>query len=146
MEPRFDLKASTRTLKGKRNKINKLQVTLNDLREELQVVLNEIAAVSSLVSQAAAADRSRSISAKQGDQLAGELERKLTALEKNKSELMRLNKLLDDQYSTMTDMSQELQMHLQDLMAKSQKAIQILANILKNQHETLKAIIQNMKA
>ena len=46
---------------------------------------------------------------------------------------------------TMTDMSQQLQLQLQDAMNKQQQAMQVLSNIMKNQHDTLKAIIQNMR-
>ncbi len=62
-----------------------------------------------------------------------------------KDEMTALLEDLDAQYQNMTDMSQELQLQLQDAMNKQQQAMQILSNIMKNQHDTLKAIIQNMR-
>lgn len=52
---------------------------------------------------------------------------------------------IDETRQAMTDMSQQLQLQLQDAMNKQQQAMQILSNIMKNQHDTLKSIINNMK-
>jgi hypothetical protein len=52
---------------------------------------------------------------------------------------------LENQLDTMADMSQELQHHLQDTMNKQSKIMQIMSNIMKNMHDTAKAIIHNMR-
>lgn len=52
---------------------------------------------------------------------------------------------LEQSLQTLSDISQMLQLELQDAMNKQQQAMQILSNIMKNQHDTLKAIIQNMR-
>jgi len=52
---------------------------------------------------------------------------------------------IDGTLQTMTDMSQQLQLQLQDAMNKQQQSMQILSNIMKNQHDTLKNIIKNLK-
>ena len=46
---------------------------------------------------------------------------------------------------TVADMTQMLQMQLQDAMNKQQEAMRLLSAIMKNQHDTLKAIISNLK-
>lgn len=53
---------------------------------------------------------------------------------------------LGNQYKTMTDMSQLSQLQLQDAMNKQQQALQMLSNIMKHYHDTLTAIINNMRA
>jgi hypothetical protein len=47
--------------------------------------------------------------------------------------------------NSMGDMSQLQQLQLQDAMQKQQQVIQTISNIMKNQHDTLKSIIQNLK-
>jgi hypothetical protein len=46
---------------------------------------------------------------------------------------------------TVSDMSQLDQLALQDAMQKQQQMLQTISNIMKNQHDTLKAIIQNLR-
>jgi hypothetical protein len=46
----------------------------------------------------------------------------------------------------MGDMSQMDQMALQDAMNKQAAVMQTISSIMKMQHDTLKAIIQNLKA
>jgi len=53
---------------------------------------------------------------------------------------------MEKQYQTASDMTQMMQMELQDAMNKQSQAIQTLSAILKSQHDTVKAIIQNMRA
>ncbi len=43
------------------------------------------------------------------------------------------------------DTGQKLQLQLQDAMNQQQQAMQILSNLMKNQHDTLKAVIQNLR-
>lgn len=64
----------------------------------------------------------------------------------NKEEGEALLQALETRLQTMSDTGQQLQLQLQDAMNKQQQAMQILSNIMKNQHDTLKAIIQNMRA
>ena len=72
------------------------------------------------------------------DRYARELQRKEKTLTKNKRDV-------DRAFQTMSYISQQLQLQLQDAMNKQQQAMQTLSNIMKNQHDTLKSIIQNMR-
>lgn len=63
----------------------------------------------------------------------------------SKAQAESLMHKLESELETITDMSQQMQLQLQDAMNKQQQAMQILSNIMKNQHDTLKAIIQNMR-
>lgn len=65
----------------------------------------------------------------------------LSTLDEAKALLEKLEQSLQ----TLSDISQMMQLELQDAMNKQQQAMQILSNIMKNQHDTLKAIIQNMR-
>jgi len=60
-------------------------------------------------------------------------------------EAMALEEKLEQSLQTMSDMSQMMQLDLQDAMNKQAQAMQILSNIMKAQHDTLKAIINNMR-
>jgi hypothetical protein len=73
-----------------------------------------------------------------------ELRKEISRLREKGGAEERLHKL-ESELESMEDMSQQLQMQLQDAMNKQQQAMQILSNIMKNQHDTLKAIIQNMR-
>jgi hypothetical protein len=53
---------------------------------------------------------------------------------------------LESKLQTASDMTQEMQMQLQDAMNKQAQAIQLLSNIMKMFHDTAKAIIGNMRA
>jgi hypothetical protein len=52
---------------------------------------------------------------------------------------------IDGTKRTMTDMSQQLQVQLQDAMNKQQQSMQILSNIMKNLQDTQKDLIRNIK-
>jgi len=52
---------------------------------------------------------------------------------------------LESTLATMSDMSQMMQLELQDAMNKQAQAMQTLSAIMKSQHDTLKAIISNMR-
>jgi hypothetical protein len=47
---------------------------------------------------------------------------------------------------TVSDMSQQMQLDLQDTMQEQQQFIQTISNIMKAEHDTLKAIINNLRA
>jgi hypothetical protein len=69
-----------------------------------------------------------------------------TATTLNQKQLAALIAKVEGQYKTASDMTQMMQMDLQDAMQKQQQAVAILSAILKDMHDTLKAIIQNLKA
>lgn len=52
---------------------------------------------------------------------------------------------LEEKLAAADDMTQMMQLQLQDAMQKQQQAFQLLSNIMKSQHETTKSIIQNIK-
>jgi len=52
---------------------------------------------------------------------------------------------LESKLQSLSDMSQLLQLDLQDAMNKQAQAMQVLSAILKSQHDTLKAIIGNLR-
>ena len=118
---------------------------LKSLQEDLRLTMMEIEEARSLMRQAAETDSRGSISAEEGNRLRGDLQKKLAALEKKRTDLVRKIKYLENKLDTMRDMNQQLRLQLQDAMNKSQQAVQLLSNILKNQHDTLKAIIRNIK-
>jgi len=70
---------------------------------------------------------------------------KRTVVLRSKGEAENLLKDLESQYQTAKDMTQMLQMQLQDAMNKQQQVYAMLSAIMKNQHDTLKQIIQNMR-
>ena len=60
----------------------------------------------------------------------------------------QIEALIDDiesQLATLEDMGQDLWLNLQDAMNVQQQLMQMMANIMKNIHNTAKAIIRNMK-
>lgn len=59
--------------------------------------------------------------------------------------VINLIEYLEGKLRRFSDMSSNLNLQLQDAMNKQQQAMQILSNIMKTQHDTLKAIIQNMR-
>ena len=77
--------------------------------------------------------------------MADKFDRYARKLQQKEKTLKNNERDLDSTYQTMSDMSQQLQLQLQDAMNKQQQAMQILSNIMKNQHDTLKSIIRNMK-
>jgi len=71
------------------------------------------------------------------------VERTITLL--SNEEAVNLLKNLEEQFQTAGDMTQMLQMRLQDAMNELSQMMTLLSAIMKNQHETLKQIIRNMK-
>jgi len=59
---------------------------------------------------------------------------------------MVLEQELEQKLQTISDMTQMMQLDLQDAMQKQNQAMQTLSAIMKSQHDTLKAIISNMRA
>ena len=52
---------------------------------------------------------------------------------------------LESQFLALSDMSQQLQLDLQDAMNKQSQAVQMMSAILKSQHDTQKAMINNLR-
>ena len=77
--------------------------------------------------------------------IADKLDKYARLLQQKEKSLTDNDRDIDGTRQTMADMSQQLQLQLQDAMNKQQQAMQILSNIMKNQHDTLKSIINNMK-
>jgi len=125
--------------------ISELIKQLKGLQEGLRFVMRQIEEVRSLMLQAAQADSKGSISEDEGNRLRRDLQRKLSALERKRADLLGRIKDLENRIRTMTDLSQKLQMQLQEAMNKSQRAAQLISSIIKNYHDTLKAIINNMR-
>lgn len=53
---------------------------------------------------------------------------------------------LEGKYSTAGDLAQMMALELQEAMQAQSQQFTLMSNLMKSQHETLKAIIQNMKA
>ncbi len=145
IEAKTRIEATAKSVRGQRSRMDKLRMILNDLREDLRELLNEIAVVSSLIHEAAMADRSRNIVRSEGKELVYRLENKLHILENKRAELASKINILQQELSTMSDMSQLDMMNLQDAQQKLQQVYQTISNIMKNQHDVLKAIINNMR-
>jgi hypothetical protein len=69
-----------------------------------------------------------------------------TATTLNQKQLAALIAKVEGQYKTASDMTQMMQLDLQDAIQKQQQSFQLLSSLLKDMHDTLKAIIQNLKA
>ena len=145
IETKTKIKPAARSVRGQRNRMDKLQKILNDLREDLQEILKEIAVVSSLMREAAMADRSRTIVRNEGKELVSRLEAELSILENKRGELANKINMLQQELNTISDMNQLDRIKLQDAQQKLQQVYQAISNIMKNQHDTLKAIINNMR-
>lgn len=64
----------------------------------------------------------------------------------DQKQLAELIAKVEGQYKTASDMSQMMQLDLQDALQKQQQSYALLSSVLKDLHDTLKAIIQNLKA
>ena len=62
----------------------------------------------------------------------------------NKDQATALQSDLGDQLTSQTDMNQQQQLQLQDMTQKYQESINTISNLLKYEHDTVKAIIQNI--
>ncbi len=145
IEVKTDINAIAESVRDQRSRMNKLRMILSDLREELQEILNELAAISSLIREAAMADRSRIIVRSEGTQIVYSLETKLRILENKRVGLVNKINILEQELNTISGMNQLDMMKLQDAQQKLQQVYQTISNIMKNQHDVLKAIINNMR-
>ena len=64
----------------------------------------------------------------------------------NKAEAEALMKNLEQQLATLTDMNELQRFDLQQKVQDYQQGLNTLSGLLKAQHESMKAIIQNLKA
>ncbi len=69
----------------------------------------------------------------------------VTSVLSSAKDAMTLEQELEQNLQTMSDMTQMMQLDLQDAMNKQAQAMQTLSAIMKSQHDTLKAIINNMR-
>lgn len=144
IEAKMDIKAAARSARGQRNRMDKLRKILSDLREDLQEILTELAAVSSLVREAAMADRSRNIVRSEGKRLVNRLEAKFPILENKRAELANKINMLEQELSTISNMNQLDMVNLQNASQKASQLYNILSTVMKNQHEVASAIVRNM--
>jgi len=77
--------------------------------------------------------------------LAPKIDVDINALSARLKRELKLMGDLQNEPNLIADMNDLDRMQLQDAMNKQQQAMQILSNILKNAHDTLKAIIQNTR-
>jgi hypothetical protein len=63
-----------------------------------------------------------------------------------KEKMEGLNEDLDSKYQTAADMTQMMQLELQDAISKQNEAFQLLSNILKANADLIKGILNNLKA
>ena len=63
----------------------------------------------------------------------------------SKDHVEALIQKMEDQLASLTEMSQTDMLELQDAMNKQAQLMQMMSNIMKNMHDTAKAIIQNLK-
>jgi len=64
----------------------------------------------------------------------------------SRDEAQNLLETLEQRLNQASDLSQQQQLALQDAQSQQAQAMQTISNIMKNQHDTLKAIIQNLRA
>jgi chromosome segregation ATPase len=144
IEAKTNIKASPGTVRGQRNRMDKLQKIINDLREDLQEILNELDAVSPLIREAAMADRSRNIVRSEGKRLVRRLETELSILETKRAELANIINMLEQELSTISNMNQLDMVNLQNASEKASQLYHLLSTVMKNQHEIASAIVRNM--
>ena len=77
--------------------------------------------------------------------LAPKIDVDINALSARLKRELKLMGDLQKESNLLADMNDLDRMQLQDAMNKQQQAMQMLSNIMKNAHDTLKAIIQNMR-
>jgi len=144
IEAKTGIEATARSVRGQKGRMDKLQKILTDLREDLQEILNELAAVSSLIREAAMADRSRNIVRSEGKQLVYRLEAKLPILEDKRAGLINRINMLEKELSTISNMNQLDRVNLQNTSQKVNQLYHLLSTVMKNQHEIASAIVRNM--
>ncbi len=144
IEAKTDIKAAAKSARGQRNRMDKLRKILSDLREDLQEILNELADVSSLVREAAMADRSRNIVRSEGKLLVNRLEAKFPILENKRADLANKINMLEQELSTISNMNQLDMVNLQNASQKANQLYNILSTVMNNQHEVASAIVRNM--
>lgn len=64
---------------------------------------------------------------------------------RNRADAMLLLQKLEADLSAASDMAQLAQIDLQDAMQRQQQVTQMISNIMKSQHDTMKSTIQNLK-
>lgn len=135
----------TKVARNNMNRMASLRTLLADLNKDLQGVMQELAAVNSLMRDARSLDQQKHVNRSRGNQLASQLEQRRTALEKKKMALAAKAKRVDDKLGTMADMQQLDMLGLQNAMNKQAQLMQMMSNIMKASHDTAQAVIRNIK-
>ena len=135
----------TKVAKNNMNRMASLRTLLADLNKDLQGVMQELAAVNSLMRDARSLDQQKHVNRSRGNQLASQLEQRRTALEKKKMALAAKAKRVDDKLGTMADMHQLDMLGLQNAMNKQAQLMQMMSNIMKASHDTAQSVIRNIK-
>ena len=129
--------------------------TVSERREEVQNRLKQLIAFSQKASldvrrniqniKAQKGQRINDADIKRALEIASIFNKYALRLQQMERSLADSDQDIEGTLQTMTDMSQQLQLQLQDAMNKRQQSMQVLSNIMKNQHDTLKSIINNLK-
>ncbi len=135
----------TKVARNNMNRMVSLRTLLADLNKDLQGVMQELAAVNSLMRDARSLDQQKHVNRSRGNQLASQLEQRRTALEKKKMALAAKAKRVDDKLGIMADMQQLDMLGLQNAMNKQAQLMQMMSNIMKASHDTAQAVIRNIK-
>ena len=135
----------TKVARNNMNRMASLRTLLADLNKDLQGVMQELAAVNSLMRDARSLDQQKHVNRSRGNQLASQLEQRRTALEKKKMALAAKAKRVDDKLGTMADMHQLDMLGLQNAMNKQAQLMQMMSNIMKASHDTAQSVIRNIK-
>ncbi len=77
--------------------------------------------------------------------IANKIDKYIRLLQQKEKSLTDHDQDTDGIMQTITDISQQLQLQLEEAMNKQQQLMQTMSNIMKNQHDTLNSIIRNMK-
>lgn len=145
IEASINIMNRAKTTRENMNKMAALRKLLREINKDLQEVLQELAAVNSLMREAGSLDQQRRVDRNRGDQLASRLEQKHSVLEKKKVALTAKIKMLEDKLGNMADMHQLNMMKLQEMQNRLNQMMNMISNMMKNAHDTAQSIIQNMR-
>ena len=127
------------------NRMASLRKLLADINKDLRGVMQELAAVNSLMRDAGSLDKQRQVNRNRGNQLASQLEQGHAVLIRKKEALAAKSKRLGDKLDTMADMNQLDMLELQQMQNRLTQMMSMMSNMAQRAHQTMNSIIDNMR-
>ena len=135
----------TKVAKNNMNRMASLRKLLADINKDLRGVMQELAAVNSLMRDAGSLDKQRQVNRNRGNQLASQLEQGHAVLIRKKEALAAKSKRLGDKLDTMADMNQLDMLELQQMQNRLTQMMSMMSNMAQRAHQTMNSIIDNMR-